>query len=172
MLEALILVIFPFCMVYAAISDMITMTIANRVSILLVVTFLAVAPLTGMPLDQIGMHLLAGLLVLTVTFTLFAFGTMGGGDAKLLAATALWMGLGVPLMQYVVFGAVAGGLLTLAILVYRRSPLSDVTGGFVLLQKFADHRAGIPYGVALGAAGLWVFPTSPLGLWAIAALTR
>lgn len=172
MLEALILVIFPFCMVYAAVSDMISMTIANRVSVLLGVTFLVVAPMTGMPVETIGLHLAAGLVVLIVTFTLFALGTMGGGDAKLLAATALWMGLGTSLMQYIIVGAVWGGILTLAILFYRRSPLSDVTGGFVLLQKFADQKVGIPYGVALGAAGLWVFPSSPLGEWAMMSLSQ
>jgi len=172
MIEALILVIFPFCMVYAAVSDMITMTIANRVSVLLVATFLVVAPLTGMPLVAIGLHVLVAAAVLAVTFGLFALGTMGGGDAKLLASTALWMGFGTPLAQYVVFGAIWGGLLTLLILVYRNSPISDVTGNFVLLRKFADRRVGIPYGVALGAAGLMVFPTSPLGAWAMQALTR
>ena len=172
MLEALILVIFPFCMVYAAVSDMITMTIANRVSVLLVATFLVVAPLTGMPLAVIGMHVAAAAVVLCVTFTLFAFGTMGGGDAKLLAATALWMGFGMPLAEYIVVGAAWGGTLTLTILAYRNSPISDVTGNFVLLRNFADRRVGVPYGIALGAAGLMVFPSSPMGAWAMQSLIR
>lgn len=172
MVEALILVIFPFCMVYAAVSDMITMTIANRVSVLLVATFLIVAPLTGMPVAMLGMHVMAAAAVLCVTFALFALGTMGGGDAKLLAATALWMGFGMPLAEYVVVGAVWGGMLTLLILAYRNSPISDVTGNFVLLRNFADRRVGIPYGIALGAAGLMVFPSSPMGAWAIQSLVR
>ncbi|MCO6387588.1 prepilin peptidase [Aliihoeflea sp. 40Bstr573] len=172
MVEALILVIFPFCMVYAAVSDMITMTIANRVSVLLVATFLVVAPLTGMPVAMLGMHVMAAAAVLCVTFALFALGTMGGGDAKLLAATALWMGFGMPLAEYVVVGAVWGGMLTLLILAYRNSPISDVTGNFVLLRNFADRRVGIPYGIALGAAGLMVFPSSPMGAWAIQSLVR
>lgn len=172
MVEALVLVVFPFCMAYAAISDMITMTIANRVSLLLVAAFFVAAPLAGMPLTVIGMHLLAGMLVLGVTFALFAFGTMGGGDAKLLAATAVWMGLGMSLAEYVVIGAVFGGMLTLLILIYRNSPISDVTGNFLLLRKFSDRRVGIPYGIALGLAGLVVFPTSPMGVWAIESLAR
>lgn len=172
MVEALVLVVFPFCMAYAAISDMITMTIANRVSLLLVAVFLVAAPLSGMPMAAVGMHLLAGLLVLAVTFALFAIGTMGGGDAKLLAATAVWMGLGMSLAEYVVIGSVFGGALTLLILVYRNSPISDVTGHLVLLRKFSDRRVGIPYGVALGLSGFVVFPTSPMGLWAIETLAR
>jgi hypothetical protein len=93
MIEAAILVIFPFCMVHAALSDAVSMTIANRLSLLLAGSFLVLAPLSGMDWTTIGWHLAAGALVLSVTFTIFAIGGMGGGDAKLLAATALWMGL-------------------------------------------------------------------------------
>ncbi|TGT92468.1 peptidase, partial [bacterium M00.F.Ca.ET.155.01.1.1] len=88
MLEAVIFVVFPFCMLFAAISDVLSMTIANRVPVLLLATFALVAPLTGMDWATYGGHFAAGALVLAVTFGLFALGGMGGGDAKLLAATA------------------------------------------------------------------------------------
>src|SRR4029453_2898000 len=78
MLEALIFVVFPFCMVFAAVSDMLSMTIANRVSMVLVVTFAAVAPLTGMDWATYGWHFAACGIVLAVTFGMFAFGGMGG----------------------------------------------------------------------------------------------
>ena len=55
MIEAVILVVFPFAMLHAAISDMLSMTIINRVSLLLIVAFLLVAPATGM----IGLRYLA-----------------------------------------------------------------------------------------------------------------
>ena len=77
MLEALILVVFPFCMVFAALSDVLSMTIANRVSLLLVAVFAVVAPLTGMDWSAYGWHFAAGALVLVVTFGLFALGGMG-----------------------------------------------------------------------------------------------
>src|SRR5690606_40457516 len=99
MLEAAILVVFPFCMLFAAISDMVSMTIANRVSILLVAAFVVLAPLTGMQWQAIGLHLAAGAAVLAVTFSMFALGGMGGGDAKLLAATSVWMGFGILLIE-------------------------------------------------------------------------
>ena len=124
MLEALIFVVFPFCMLFAAISDMLSMTIANRVSVLLVVVFALVAPLTGMDWAAYGWHFAAGALVLAVTFGLFAMGGMGGGDAKLLAATAVWMGFNIHLVEYLVVSTFIGGLLTLAILLYRKSPLA------------------------------------------------
>ena len=170
MLEALIFVVFPFCMLFAAISDMLSMTIANRVPVLLLVVFAVVAPLTGMPWAAYGGHFAAGALVLTFTFGLFAMGGMGGGDAKLLAATAVWMGLNVHLVEYLVTATFIGGLLTLAILIYRKSPLATVTGGNAFLRHLADEKAGVPYGIALGLGGLLTYVESPLMVWALARL--
>jgi prepilin peptidase CpaA len=167
MLEAAIFVVFPFCMAFAAVSDLLSMTIANRVSLLLVVTFAVVAPLTGMEWSVYGWHFVAAGLVLLVTFSLFAIGGMGGGDAKLMTATALWMGFSIELVQYLVAGAFIGGMLTFAILSYRRSALAVFTSHNMFLRYFADPKAGIPYGVALGAAGLILFPHTPLMQWAL-----
>jgi prepilin peptidase CpaA len=167
MLEALIFVVFPFCMVFAAVSDMISMTIANRVSIILVATFAIAAPITGMDWASYGWHFAAGGTVLAVTFAMFALGGMGGGDAKLLSATAVWMGMSFELLQYLILGAVIGGLLTLLIILYRRSPLSTLTGNNIFLRHFADEKVGIPYAVALGAAGLIIYPSTPLAVWAL-----
>ncbi|PBB27249.1 peptidase [Mesorhizobium sp. WSM4312] len=170
MLEALIFVVFPFCMLFAAISDMLSMTIANRVSVLLVVVFALVAPLTGMEWAAYGWHFAAGALVLAVTFGLFAMGGMGGGDAKLLAATAVWMGLNIQLVEYLVVSTLIGGLLTIAILLYRKSPLAVMTGSNPFLRHFAEESVGIPYGIALGLGGLLTYPDSPLMVWALARL--
>jgi prepilin peptidase CpaA len=170
MLEALIFVVFPFCMVFAIVSDMVSMTIANRVSLLLVATFAIVAPLTGMAWADFGWHFAAGALVLCVTFGLFAIGGMGGGDAKVIAATSLWMGFTPHLMQYLVYASLFGGLLTLLIMIYRKSPLSVFTGGNMLLRHFANEKVGVPYGVALGLAGLMVYPATPLMQWALSRL--
>ena len=97
---------------------------------------------------------------------------MGGGDAKLLSATALWMGFGFPLLTYLVYGAMIGGLLTLAILAFRSSPASWYAGKNMFLRHFADQKAGIPYGVALGVAGLLVFPQTALFVWVMERLTQ
>ena len=167
MLEALILVVFPFCMVFAAVSDMLTMTIANRVSLLLVAVFAVVAPLAGMSWADYGWHFAAAVFVLCITFSLFALGVMGGGDAKMLAATALWMGFSFELLQYVVYASLIGGVLTLLIMMYRGSPLSTFTGNNIFLRNFANTDAGIPYGVALGISGLIVYPSTSLVLLAL-----
>lgn len=167
MIEAAILVIFPFCMVFAAVSDLLSMTIANRVSLLLLGAFIIIAPLTGMGWADFGLHLAAGGLVLCATFSLFALGVMGGGDAKLMAGTSVWMGLSMTLANYILLSSVIGGALTLAILLYRGSPMAVYSGRNVFLRHLADEKAGIPYGIALGIAGLIVFPTTSLGLWVV-----
>lgn len=170
MLEALIFVVFPFCMAFAIISDVLSMTIANRVSLLLVATFALVAPLTGMGWADFGWHFAAGAAVLCATFGLFALGAMGGGDAKLMAATALWMGFSPELMNYLVYASIFGGMLTVLIVAYRSSPFAMLTGGNLFLRHFADKNVGIPYGVALGISGLLVYPATPLMQWALASV--
>lgn len=171
MLEALIFVVFPFCMVFAAVSDMLSMTIANRVSLILIATFAMVAPMTGMDWATFGWHFAAAGLVLSVTFSLFALGAMGGGDAKLLAATALWMGFSTELVAYLVNASIIGGLLTLLLILYRGSNLAVLTGNNVFLRHFANDKVGIPYGVALGISGLIMYPSTALMQWALARLT-
>lgn len=167
MIEALILVVLPFCMVFAAVSDTMSMTIANKVPLLLLGAFLIVAPFTGMGWAEVGMHLAAGGVLLLVTFALFAMGGMGGGDAKLIAATAVWMGLGFPLMQYLLVSASIGGTLTLAILAFRSSALSHVVGQNIFLRNFTQDAGGVPYGIALGIGGLLTYPSSPMMTWAL-----
>jgi len=154
-------------MAFAAISDILSMTIANRVSIVLVLTFAVVAPLTGMDWGAYGLHFAAGAAVLAVTFALFALGGMGGGDAKLLAATSVWMGLGFPLIQYLIYSSIFGGMLTLWILAYRRSIFHAFLGQNMFLRHFAEDQKGVPYGIALGIGGMLAFPNSPLALWAL-----
>jgi prepilin peptidase CpaA len=167
MLEAAIFVVFPFCMAFAAVSDMLSMTIANRVSIILVAAFVVVAPLTGMDWSDFGLHLAAGAIVLTITFALFAIGGMGGGDAKLLAATSVWMGLGIPLVEYLVYASIMGGVLTLFVLGYRSSIFHTYLGQNMFLRHFGEDQKGVPYGIALGIGGMLAFADSPLVQWAL-----
>lgn len=95
MTQALIFVVFPFCLAVAAFSDLFTMTIPNRVSAILLGAFLLAAPLSGLDLTAIAMHLGAGLLVFSIGFVLFALNIMGGGDVKVLSASAVWFGFNI-----------------------------------------------------------------------------
>ena len=168
MLEAIVFVVFPFAMAFAALSDLFTMTIANRVSLLLLATFAVVAPLTGMDLATYGMHFAAGGVVLAVTFSLFAMGGLGGGDAKLLTAIAVWCGFSNVLVEYLLYAAVFGGMLTVYLVIWRGSYFAEMASSkFVFMERLGRTDVGIPYGIALGAAGLMMSPSIPLVKWAI-----
>lgn len=162
MLIAAIMVIFPLCLSFAALSDTLTMTIPNRVSVVLLASFAVIAPLSGMDMETYGMHFAAGAVVFAVCFGLFAIGAMGGGDAKLLTATAVWFGMNMQLMIFMTYVAVFGGLLTMAIVMLRSDRLAFVTCRVPGMDHILKPKAGIPYGIAIGIAGLICYPASPL----------
>ena len=161
MLDLALLVVFPALMAYAAASDLVTMTIPNRLSLLLVASFAALAALGGLTMEAVLLHLAAGLATLAVTFALFALGWIGGGDAKLAAATALWLGFGT-LPEYLLLASILGGVLTLVILVVRGHALPAFALRWPWVLHLHDRRTGIPYGIALAAAALVVYPHSPV----------
>ena len=86
------LLLFPALMAFAASSDLLTMTISNRLSLALAGGFFLLTLITGMTLHAFALHLAAAAVVLVIAFIFFSQGWIGGGDAKLVAATALWFG--------------------------------------------------------------------------------
>jgi prepilin peptidase CpaA len=157
MLDLARLLVFPALMAFAAASDLFTMTISNRISLALAGCFLVLALLTGMAMDDILLHLGAGAVVLAVAFGCFAFGWVGGGDAKLAAAAALWFGF-AQLMNYLLYASVCGGILTLVLLQLRQWPLPYPLNGQAWLLRLHAKESGIPYGIALSAGALLIYP--------------
>lgn len=164
MIEAAALVVFPILMVFSAFSDLLTLTIPNRVSLALIAAFAALAIYLHMPPMTIALHVSCGLAMLLVTFVMFNFKLIGGGDAKLAAATALWLGWDY-LLDYGLIASLAGGVLTLAILELRRHDLPSFLSRLPFLARLSERGAGVPYGIALAAAGLLVYPQSRV--WAL-----
>ena len=156
-LDCLRLVLFPALMAYAAASDLFTMTISNRVSLLLIAGFAFLAVAGGMPLALIALHAGAGALVLVIAFACFAFGWIGGGDAKVAAAAGLWFGFG-HLLDYLVYASLFGGGLTLLLLQMRQWPLPYALGGQQWLLRLHHKDSGIPYGIALALGALTIYP--------------
>jgi prepilin peptidase CpaA len=152
-------IVFPVLVLYAAVSDLCTMTIPNRVSLLLAGGFLAGAPLVGLSPYDVLLHGACGLSVLAVGFVLFALRWVGGGDVKLAAATALWFGT-ERIVDYLLTAALGGGVLTLAILSLRSIPLPAFALGWDWLNRLHDRRSGVPYGIALAASALLIYPTT------------
>ncbi len=168
MTEAAVMIFFPVLMAFAACSDLFTMTISNRVSLALIVGFLPLAFLLGMPLNTLLLHLSCGAGILVVTFSFFSFGWIGGGDAKLAASTAIWLGW-ENILQYGVVAAVLGGFLTLALVMVRRWPLPPTLMRRAWIARLHDEKSGIPYGIALAAAGLLIYPETQVWLRSISA---
>jgi prepilin peptidase CpaA len=138
-LDIVRLSLFPALMAFAAASDLLTMTISNRVSLALVAGFLIVALASGMGLSDILLHAGAGAAVLTVAFACFAMGWVGGGDAKVAAAAALWFGF-ADLLQF------------------RQWPLPYALAGQTWLLRLHAKESGIPYGIALALGALAIYP--------------
>lgn len=155
------LFIFPALMAFAAFSDLFTMKISNRLVLITTASFLVIALLAGLSLEQFGWHLLAGALVLAITFGMFAAGWIGGGDAKMAAAIALWLGF-AQLLPFLLYASVFGGALTLLILIARRWMLPARLTAVEWIARLHNPQTGIPYGVALAAAAIVVYPMSPV----------
>ncbi|HEX2841931.1 A24 family peptidase [Hyphomicrobium sp.] len=164
MIASAILMTFAAIMAFGAAMDLLTMTIPNRVSVALVALFPIAAIILGLPAEALLMHLCAGLLVLAAGIFLFAVGGFGGGDAKLLAAAALWIGFD-QLLPFLALVTVFGGVLSIAILYYRRLPILGVHAPDWAM-KLHKQGTGIPYGIAITCSALMVLPMTP---WAVVA---
>jgi prepilin peptidase CpaA len=151
------LMLFPALMAFAAASDLFTMTISNRISLALVGGFLMLAILSGMGPQEILAHAGAGAVVLAISFSCFAMGWVGGGDAKVAAAAALWFGFG-HLLDYLVYASMFGGVLTLLLLQFRQWPLPYALAGQAWLLRLHSKESGIPYGIALAVGALAIYP--------------
>jgi prepilin peptidase CpaA len=155
--DAIRLTLFPAMMAFAASSDLLTMTISNRVSLMLVGGFFVVAAIAGMSAADALLHLSAGGIVLIAAFGLFARGIIGGGDAKLAAAAALWLGLD-HLLPYLLLASLMGGALSVALIWFRMAPLPDWLARHAWVGRLHAKDGGVPYGIALAAAALAVYP--------------
>jgi prepilin peptidase CpaA len=149
--------LFPAMMAFAASSDLLTMTISNRISLILIAGFFALALASGMSVTDALWHVAAASTVLVVAFGFFARGWIGGGDAKLAAATALWLGFD-HLLPYLLYASLFGGALTLLLLKFRLAPLPPLLARQDWVQRLHHKQGGIPYGIALAAAALVVYP--------------
>jgi prepilin peptidase CpaA len=126
-----------------------------------VVAFVLIAPFAGLSFQQIGMSAIAALIVFLVCFALFAANVMGGGDAKILSAAALWFGFTPFLLLFVAAVGLFGGFLTFFILMLRAQSNTILAMGLSLPNSLA-YAKKIPYGIAIAAGGFIAFPSSPI----------
>jgi prepilin peptidase CpaA len=157
LIDAIRLTLFPAMMAFAASSDLFTMTIANRVSLILLGGFGLLAVLTGMSAADMLSHAGAAAAALAVVFAFFTCGWIGGGDAKLAAVTVLWLGF-AHLADYLLYASLLGGALTVLIIQFRAVPLPRMFVGREWAERLHRRDGGVPYGIALAAAALLIYP--------------
>lgn len=156
----LALVLFAGAMIHAGIKDVATMTITNRLVLVLAGAYAVLAPLAGVDVDQMLFAITAACLVLAGAFVLFALGWIGGGDAKLATVAVLWLG-GDQTLPFLLYASVAGAFLTLALIHFRRLPLPVLLRQMPWTRRLHCAAAGVPYGVALAMSALILLPQSP-----------
>ncbi|MBM6583665.1 prepilin peptidase [Microvirga sp. BT689] len=147
--------------IWAGVTDLLTMRIRNSLVLFLLGVYAALAPLTGWTAAEIGMSVAVAAAVLGCSFACFAAGWIGGGDAKLVAVIVLWLGA-EHVTSYLLGAALFGGGLTLMLLRFRMMTLPAFCLRVPWITRLHDRRSGVPYGVALAAAAVLVFPDT---LW-------
>ena len=147
MYEAFPLALCLGLLLIGAACDVATMTIPNWVSIALAAAFAITAPFVGVGWTTIGQHLAFGFAVLVASFLLFQAGVFGGGDAKLIAAAAVWTGF-AGFLPFALWTSLAGGALALALYIARKAA-KPAEARPAYLNRLLTPHGGVPYGVAI-----------------------
>lgn len=141
---------FNLILILAALDDIRRLHISNIFPIAMILSFGAQIALEGVQ-PGLWQHAVSFAAVLAAGMLLFARGWLGGGDAKLLASTALWFdfaGLGVLLPSI----AVVGGLTALLLVILRWMVPARATPGanWAALKR----RGPIPYAVPIAIGSI------------------
>lgn len=146
--DIIIAVAFSGLLIAAAISDLQSRRIPNSISLAIcgLFGFFALAEvISGAAfLGAVVWPLLSAFIVFLITAGLFALRMMGGGDVKLMAATALFAGPALSL-HFVLYVTLLGGFVAAGTLAHAK-----------FSKVMALEQAKVPYGVAIAAGGLWV----------------
>lgn len=151
--------LFPFLMVLAATSDVLTRRIPNKVNISIFLLFFPAAWIGGLGAGSIAIHFACGLGILGLGFVLFSCRLIGGGDAKLLAAASIWFGPdGV--VTFISVTALAGGLLAIAVIAWKLVALDLEVRNVPRARLVRNFTPNMPYGYAITAGALIAFSAS------------
>ncbi|WP_438851771.1 A24 family peptidase [Brevundimonas nasdae] len=151
----------PALVIAGGLHDLLTMKIPNWISLALALLFFPTALLAGLRPEAVAIHVGIGLAALFVGAGMFALRWIGGGDAKLMAATCLWLGLsgsGV----FLLWTGVVGGLFCLFLMTARQhlQMVTPYAPGWAV--RLLEPKGDIPYGVAIAIGALLAFPGADL----------
>ena len=143
LLPDLLLGALALLLLYAAVVDTRTFTIANWLVVTVALGGLLFWWAVGLPLWPDAAWRVAVAAAVFAGFALaFYLGVMGGGDVKLAAAIVLWLPPATTL-TFLFLMSLAGGGLTLVVLIAHH-------------LRSREGRPEIPYGVAIAFAGIWL----------------
>ena len=137
------------------------MKIPNWISGALTLGFFPAALVVGLAPMAVAAHIGVAALALVVGAGMFALRWIGGGDAKLMAAACLWLGLSGSGM-FLLWTGVMGGVFCLVLLFARFHSRPYLYGAPGWVVQLMEPRGDIPYGVAIAAGALMAYPASPL----------
>jgi prepilin peptidase CpaA len=151
--------IFLALCLYAALHDVNSLTIPNWLNLALAALFIPAAVFSGLPIEMLIGHVLAGLAAFVIAFGLFAFGVFGGGDAKMIPAVMLWVGPSASI-EFLLTMALVGGVCAMVILFVRNTIPAAVVPAPI--RAPFEEKAGVPYGAAIAAGVFMASPASPI----------
>lgn len=160
MLAQAAILVFAGLMLLAAWADVKSYTIPNWIPGVMALAFIPGAWAMGLGWAEAGAFVLTGFAVLVVMIGLWLPGWIGGGDAKLIAAGALWFGWPDAAM-FLLLSGVAGGALAVGLLMLRRfAPgLPGMKADWIANSPLREG-APAPYALAIAAGALWALPMS------------
>ena len=160
----ILLGIMPALAIVAGLKDLTSMKIPNWISGLLIVAFFPAALVVGLDPMTVAVNLGIAVLALLVGAGMFALRWIGGGDAKLFAASSLWLGL-APMPTFLMITALAGGGLALALVNLRSNwARTLIPAGPAWVERLREPKGDAPYGVAIAAGALVAFPQAAAAL--------
>jgi prepilin peptidase CpaA len=161
-LSTLVLLVFPVMVILAGLKDVTSYTIPNWMPLGLIAGFPLAALAAHLPLPVVGLHAAVGVAALFAGMGMFAVRWIGGGDAKLFAAAALWIGWPAA-MTYLLVTTLAGGALAVLLVGLRSARLRPaLPSGPAWLVRLAAPGENVPYGVAIAIGALAAWPLSTL----------
>ncbi len=167
-LPFIMLMIIAIAMLTTIYKDATTMTIPNWTSLLVLFGFFLLVPFVWQGWAVFGEHLASGFIMFALGFVLFALGWLGGGDAKLMAATSFWWTF-PDLIIYIFYTTIAGGVISLFILFGRQFVPAKVLTHPWLYRLIKDEKH-MPYGLALAFGAFVTLPQSEMFRFAAGSL--
>jgi prepilin peptidase CpaA len=156
--------------IFAAVNDFLHLKIPNIISLTLVFLFFIAFSIDYFFIEEVIFeslfsHVKIGLIVFIIMLIAFFMKYMGGGDAKLIPAIALWVGTeGVA--QFAIVTAFIGMPLALIALFFSRTSVGLNLAEKIARNHFfsqgwinalANKKNVVPYGIAIAIGGLYAF---------------